>query len=86
MGFGLGRAVSPETRRTLREVCWKGYRALTCPILLIRGAETDLLAPESVEEMQRQPQLTVVEVPGVGHAPSLGEPEAAAALSRFFPG
>ena len=36
--------------------------------------------------MKRHPQLTVVEVPGVGHAPSLVEPEAAAALSEFFPG
>ncbi|MEE8555942.1 MAG: alpha/beta hydrolase, partial [bacterium] len=85
-GIRLGRAATPDSRRTLREVCWKGYRALTCPILLIRGAETDLLAPETVEDMKRHPQLTVVEVPGVGHAPSLVEPEAAAALSEFFPG
>lgn len=80
-----GRASSVERFRQARENHWKGLKALRCPTLLVRGAESDLLARETVEEMRRvQPKMEFVEVPGVGHAPSLGEPEAAAALDEFY--
>lgn len=80
-----GRAVTPRARQFQSERCWQGFRKLACPLLLIRGADTDLLAPETVAAMQAaQPAMEVVEVPGVGHAPALIEPEAQAALAAFF--
>lgn len=83
----LGRASTPEGMQAQSERNWTGFRALACPLLLIRGAETDLLAPETVTAMQdAQPELIVVNVPGVGHAPALSEPEAQAALLDFFVG
>jgi pimeloyl-ACP methyl ester carboxylesterase len=63
------------------------FRALTNdrPVLLVRGAISDLVDPPIVARMQAAaPDMTVVEVPGVGHAPMLTEPEAWSALSDFL--
>ena len=43
---------------------------------MLRGAQSDLLTPETAEEMARRgPRADVVEVAGVGHAPALLAPE-----------
>jgi pimeloyl-ACP methyl ester carboxylesterase len=55
------------------------------PTLLVRGETSDLLSPEIMAKMQkRAPKMDVVEVPGVGHAPMLDEPEAKAAIFPFL--
>jgi pimeloyl-ACP methyl ester carboxylesterase len=55
------------------------------PIALIRGANSDLLTPETAAEMRRRrPDLIFAEVPGRGHVPFLDEPEALAALSTWL--
>jgi len=49
---------------------WPIYDRVRCPTLLVRGAESDLLTPQTVRAMiARGPRPAVVEVPGVGHAP-----------------
>ncbi|MDD5296424.1 MAG: alpha/beta hydrolase [Rhodocyclaceae bacterium] len=49
---------------------WPVYDEIHCPTLVVRGAESDLLARETALEMsQRGPRAKLVEVPGVGHAP-----------------
>ncbi len=54
------------------------------PLLTVRGALSDLLAPATVEGMQTiAPHMALAEVPGVGHAPMLDEPEALAAIDVF---
>lgn len=55
---------------------WEHYDALDIPVLCLRGAESDLVLPETTAEMlTRGPGatglVTVVEVPGCGHAPAL---------------
>lgn len=51
---------------------WPVWDAVTCPVLVIRGAESDLLPRETVRQMQeRGPGARMVEFPGVGHAPAL---------------
>lgn len=51
---------------------WSLYEALRCPTLLIRGEHSDLLTRETAAEMaQRGPRAKVVEIGGVGHAPTL---------------
>lgn len=55
---------------------WPLWDAIKCPVLLIRGESSDLLTRETVAEMARRGpgaagQLTVVEIPGCGHAPTL---------------
>lgn len=65
---------------------WPMFDALApLPILLVRGALTDLLSMKTVEEMQRRsPAMSLAQVPDVGHAPLLTEPVAEAALDAFF--
>jgi len=65
---------------------WPLFDALApVPLLLVRGALTDLLAMETVEDMQRRsPAMSLAQVPNVGHAPLLTEPAAQAALDAFF--
>jgi len=51
---------------------WEVYDAIRCPTLVIRGAESDLLTRATCEQMaKRGPKAGVVEIPGVGHAPTL---------------
>jgi len=55
------------------------------PVLLIRGALSDLLPADVVAYMRDlKPDLAVAEVPHVGHAPLLDEPEAWDALLDFL--
>lgn len=56
-------------------------------LLLIRGAESDILLPATVDRMQAaRPDMTVVTLPAVGHAPSLIEPATLGALRAFIEG
>jgi pimeloyl-ACP methyl ester carboxylesterase len=55
------------------------------PLLSIRGELSDLLELEGVEHMRAlKPDLVTVEVPGVGHAPTLEEDDAWLALVDFL--
>lgn len=55
------------------------------PVLLVRGAISDLLTPDIVAEMQTlKPDLACVEVERVGHAPWLDEPAAWDAMLSFL--
>jgi len=55
------------------------------PLMLVRGAITDLLDIDCVEEMQKHhPGMHYVEVPDVGHAPMLTEPGVAEAIVDFI--
>lgn len=51
---------------------WKTYHSISCPILLIRGAQSDLLSKETAQKMtQERKKTSYVELEGVGHAPTL---------------
>ena len=55
------------------------------PVLLVRGQTSDLLSAGIAARMRkRAPKMDYVEVPGVGHAPMLDEPEARAAIFPFL--
>lgn len=55
------------------------------PVLLVRGAISDLLSRETVATMrQAKPDMEFVEVPNIGHAPTLEEPEAWNAIANFL--
>lgn len=55
------------------------------PVALIRGANSDLLTPQTVEEMRRhRPDLIFADVPGRAHIPFLDEPEAVAVIRQFL--
>ena len=63
------------------------FRALAKdrPLLLVRGGISDLIDPAIAERMQAAaPHMAYAEVPGVGHAPMLTEPEAWAAIENLL--
>jgi pimeloyl-ACP methyl ester carboxylesterase len=49
------------------------WEKVRCPVLLLRGAESDLLLPETARAMASKAEL--VEFPAIGHAPSLMVPD-----------
>ena len=55
---------------------WPVWDAIACPVLVLRGAQSDLLSPAVAEQMAaRGPKPRVIEFPGIGHAPMLLEPD-----------
>ena len=64
---------------------WPAYRALGgIPLLVLRGALSDILARSAGEKMVAElPGSRLVEVPGVGHAPTMDEPEALSAIDAW---
>jgi pimeloyl-ACP methyl ester carboxylesterase len=55
------------------------------PTLLVRGALSDLVEEHQAAWMRKAaPEMQYVEVPNVGHAPMLTEPEAMAAIRSFL--
>ena len=54
---------------------WRDWEAVRCPVLLLRGTESDLLRADTARQMTEQgPRAKLVEIPGCGHAPALLDP------------
>jgi len=82
--------MDPQIRKPMRTAArpldmWVPFARIEAPVLVIRGAESDILASRTVERMLSVIRnVESVEVPGVGHAPSLMEPESLAAIRKFL--
>jgi pimeloyl-ACP methyl ester carboxylesterase len=65
---------------------WTLFGALAhVPLLLARGTLSDILLPETIARMQAaRPDMTVVSVEDVGHAPTLSEPAVVGAVHAFL--
>jgi pimeloyl-ACP methyl ester carboxylesterase len=66
---------------------WPMFRKMARhrPTLLIRGGTSDLLDAKIAQKMRRAaPTMRYAEVPGVGHAPMLDEPQAKGAILDFL--
>ena len=68
---------------------WEHYDRIRIPVLLLRGADSDLVLRDAAQEMlTRGPGalgLTrIVEVPGCGHAPALNVPEQLDLVASFI--
>ena len=65
---------------------WALFRSLrNIPMLVIRGGRSDVLLPETFHRMtEEHPGMQGLTVDGVGHAPTLNEPEAAAAIDKLL--
>ncbi len=60
---------------------WPVWNVIACPVLVIRGGQSDLLTAETAEEMvRRKPGTQLVTFPESGHAPALMDPAQIAAI------
>ncbi len=86
-----------EAEKYIRTVCapfgphsdaqelWHHYDAIRCPTLVLRGANSDLLSKKTTQEMtSRGPKARVVEIPEVGHAPTLMHADQIAIVRDFL--
>ena len=66
------KSITAEMAAAGEAALWRGYDAITCPTLLLRGADSDLLTRGTARAMtQRGPKARLVEFAAVGHAPTL---------------
>ena len=65
---------------------WPVFDALNnIPLLVIRGKTSDILAPETSAKMiARHPNAQMTEIPRIGHAPMLDEPESLSVIHAFL--
>ena len=64
---------------------WPFWERVRCPTLVIRGALSDMLAPDTVQRMKATgPRASAVEIAGVGHAPTLMQPAQIAIVRDFL--
>ncbi len=79
------RAITPEIAAAGEALLWQAWDRLALPVLLLRGAQSDLLSPATAQAMtQRGPRVCLVELPGVGHAPTLVQPDQVAVVRDFL--
>jgi pimeloyl-ACP methyl ester carboxylesterase len=88
----LGRAYDPAIAEAFKSVAgdidlWPVWDAITCPTLVLRGAESDLLrAGDAAAMTRRGPRARLAEFPGIGHAPALMDGAQIAVIEDFLAG
>lgn len=90
-GGGYGLAYDPAIARAFQAGpivdvdLWPLWDRITCPVLILRGATSDLLLPETAAEMiRRKPGATLAVMPGCGHAPALMDPSQIAVVRDWL--
>ena len=79
------KALTQESAVAGEAALWQLYDQITARTLLLRGAQSDLLSPQTAQAMaQRGPRAQVVEFDGVGHAPTLVAADQVAAVTDFL--
>ena len=79
------RAVTPALAQAGEAMLWQAYDRIQARTLLLRGAQSDLLSPQTAAAMaQRGPRAQLHEIAGVGHAPTLVQAEQIEVLRRFL--
>jgi pimeloyl-ACP methyl ester carboxylesterase len=63
---------------------WPFWAAITIPVLVIRGETSDLLLPETLEQMRARPGTEAHVVPRAGHAPALMDEPTIDLIARFL--
>jgi pimeloyl-ACP methyl ester carboxylesterase len=75
--------IGPEFLRGID--LWSAWDAVRCPVLVLRGAESEVLPRETAEEMQKhKPNVKVVEFAGVGHVPALSSRDQIDVVREFL--
>jgi len=79
------KVMTEESAQQGEAALWAAYDAVQCPVLLVRGSESDLLTRETAQQMTtRGPHAQLVELPGIGHAPTFMHEDQIALARQFF--
>jgi pimeloyl-ACP methyl ester carboxylesterase len=79
------RATTAELSAQGESMLWQLYDNIQARTLLLRGADSDMLTPQTAAAMaQRGPRAQVVEFAGVGHAPTLVADDQVDCVARFL--
>ena len=71
-------------------VLWPTWDRIECPVLLLRGAQSDLVTRETAEQMRtrghvgRNGLMRIAQIDGCGHAPSLAVPDQIDLIKNFL--
>jgi pimeloyl-ACP methyl ester carboxylesterase len=64
---------------------WSAYDRIRCPVLLLRGLQSDILTSDVAQEMTRRgPKAQLIEFPKTGHAPTLMDPTQIRVIANFL--
>ena len=64
---------------------WALWDKITCPVLVLRGVNSDLLTASTAKEMQKRgPKAKVIDCAGAGHAPGLVTEDQIAAIRDWL--
>ncbi|MGH8704040.1 MAG: alpha/beta fold hydrolase [Burkholderiales bacterium] len=64
---------------------WATWSEIRCPTLVVRGGDSDVLSAETLAQMRAaRPEIEVLELPRIGHAPALMSEDQIAAVRRFL--
>lgn len=79
------RHVTAESVAQGEAALWAMYDQIQADTLLLRGAQSDLLSPETAEAMTRRgPRAQLLTFAGVGHAPTLVADDQVQAVKGFL--
>lgn len=79
----IGEAFAQPLRENVE--LWSLWEQIKIPVLVLRGAQSDLLTPETVARMQAvRPDIELAEFEGVGHAPALMDEEQMRIIEAFL--
>ncbi|MBK7314065.1 alpha/beta fold hydrolase [Candidatus Aalborgicola defluviihabitans] len=80
-------SMSQESATQGEAMLWALYDGIQAQTLLLRGAQSDLLSPQTARLMtERGPRARLVEFAGVGHAPTLIATDQVDAVVQFLLG
>lgn len=66
-------------------ILWRAYEQIAAQVLLLRGADSDLLSPDTARRMgESGPRARLIEFAGVGHAPMLIADDQVRAVTDFL--
>ena len=79
------RPPEPDPGQRRMNDLWECVDRLQCPVMIVRGGETDMLTPEAIQRLQRRiigSRVSLIE--GAGHAVPTDQPAALALNIREF--
>jgi pimeloyl-ACP methyl ester carboxylesterase len=76
------QAYQLTARRSVRQ--WPQWESIACPVLLIRGMQTDMLSQATTRYMLQKPQVTLMHIPHTGHTPALVDPNHIGCIQQWL--